>query len=126
MRSLLAWPCRLSKLGYCSFKPCRLRPPLSGHRRPRRPYFSPASRRLYGKLVDKYVRLLAAPQDRHLHSVRQFSYPICAYGDLSTSRAAFYSAQQAQLDHLKNPERSPSDGAHFTHGSYGPYIRLQR
>ena len=57
-----------------------------------------------GKLVDKYVLYLQPPKTGPYIQSVSFLTPYVLTALYSSQQASIYSAQQAQLDHLKNPE----------------------
>src|SRR5713226_8110040 len=74
-----------------------------------------------GKLLDKYVLPLQPPKTGpYVESVIFFTpYILTALN--SSQQVSIYSAQQAQLDHLKTPEVVRVTVQIFLTASYGPY-----
>ena len=74
-----------------------------------------------GKLLDKYVLHLQPPKTGpYIESVSFFTpYVLTALN--SSQQVSIYSAQQAQLDHLKTPEVVRVTVQIFFTDSYGPY-----
>jgi hypothetical protein len=74
-----------------------------------------------GKLLDKYVLHLQPPNTGpYIESVSFFTpYILTALN--SSQQVSIYSAQQAQLDHLKSPEVVRVTVQIFLTASYGPY-----
>jgi len=74
-----------------------------------------------GKLLDKYVLYLQPPKaGPYIQSV-SFLTPYALTALYSSQQVSIYSAQQAQLDHLKNPEVVRVTVQIFLTDSYGPY-----
>jgi hypothetical protein len=75
-----------------------------------------------GKLLDKYVLYLQRPKTGpYLQSV-SFLTPYVLTALYSSQQISIYSAQQAQLDHLKHPEVVRVTAQIFLTDSYGPYV----
>jgi hypothetical protein len=74
-----------------------------------------------GRLLDKYVLHLQPPKTGpYIESVSFFTpYILTALN--SSQQVSIYSAQQAQLDHLKSPEVVRVTVQIFLTDSYGPY-----
>lgn len=73
------------------------------------------------KLVNKYVHYLQAPQSGpYIQSVSFFT-PYVMTAISSSEHVGIYSAQQAQIDHDKNPEVVRVTVQIFLTDSYGPY-----
>jgi hypothetical protein len=74
------------------------------------------------KLLDKYVLYLQPPKTGpYIQSVSFFTPYVLAALNCS-QQVSIYSAQQAQLDHLKNPEVVRVTAQISLTDSYGPYI----
>jgi hypothetical protein len=75
-----------------------------------------------GKLMDKYVLYLQPPKTGPYIQSVSFLTPYVLTALNSSQQASIYSAQQAQLDHLKNPEVVRVTAQISLTDSYGPYI----
>jgi hypothetical protein len=74
------------------------------------------------KLLDKYVRYLQPPKSGpNIQSV-SFLTPYILTALYSSQQVSIYSAQQAQLDHLKNPEVVRVTVQVFLTDTYGAYV----
>jgi hypothetical protein len=74
-----------------------------------------------GKLMDKYVLYLQPPKTGPYIQSVSFLTPYVLTALYSSQQVNIYSAQQAQLDHLKNPEVVRVTAQIFLTDSYGPY-----
>jgi len=74
-----------------------------------------------GKLLDKYVLYLQPPKTGPYIQSVSFLTPYVLTALYSSQQVNIYSAQQAQLDHLKNPEVVRVTAQIFLTDSYGPY-----
>jgi len=75
-----------------------------------------------GKLLDKYVLYLQPPKTGPYIQSVSFLTPYILTAIYSSEQVSIYSAQQAQLDHLKNPEVVRVTVQIFLTDSYGPLI----
>jgi hypothetical protein len=75
-----------------------------------------------GKLLDKYVLYLQPPKTGPYIQSVSFLTPYVLTALNSSQQVSIYSAQQAQLDHLKNPEVVRITVQISLTDSYGPYI----
>src|SRR5216684_5082739 len=75
-----------------------------------------------GKLLDKYVLYLQPPKTGPYIQSVSFLTPYVLTALYSSQQVSIYSAQQAQLDHLKNPEVVRVTAQIWLTDSYGPYI----
>ncbi len=75
-----------------------------------------------GKLLDKYVLYLQPPKTGPYIQSVSFLTPYALTALYSSQQVSIYSAQQAQLDHLKNPEVVRVTVQISLTDSYGPYI----
>jgi hypothetical protein len=74
------------------------------------------------KLLDKYIQYLQAPKaGPYIQSV-SFLTPYVLTALFSSQQVSIYSAQQAQLDHLKNPEVVRVTVQILLTDSYGAYV----
>jgi hypothetical protein len=73
------------------------------------------------KLLDKYVLHLQPPKSGPYVESVSFFTPYILTALNSSQQVSIYSAQQAQLDHLKNPEVVRVTVQIFLTASYGPY-----
>jgi len=73
------------------------------------------------KLLDKYVLYLQPPKTGPYIQSVSFLTPYVLTALNSSQQVSIYSAQQAQLDHLKNPEVVRVTVQIFLTDSYGPY-----
>jgi hypothetical protein len=74
-----------------------------------------------GKLLDRYVLYLEPPTTGPYIQSVSFLTPYVLTALNSSQQVSIYSAQQAQLDHLKNPEVVRVTVQVFLTASYGPY-----
>jgi|SRR5580704_13471088 hypothetical protein len=74
-----------------------------------------------GKLLDRYVLYLEPPKTGPYIQSVSFLTPYVLTALNSSQQVSIYSAQQAQLDHLKNPEVVRVTVQVFLTASYGPY-----
>jgi hypothetical protein len=74
-----------------------------------------------GKLLDKYVLYLQPPKTGPYIQSVSFLTPYALTALYSSQQVSIYSAQQAQLDHLKSPEVVRVTVQIFLTDSYGPY-----
>jgi hypothetical protein len=74
-----------------------------------------------GKLLDKHVLYLQPPKTGPYIQSVSFLTPYVLTALYSSQQVSIYSAQQAQLDHLKNPEVVRVTAQIFLTDSYGPY-----
>lgn len=74
------------------------------------------------KLLDKYVVYLQPPKTGPFIQSVSFLTPYILTAIYSSQQVSIYSAQQAQLDHLKNPEVIRVTAQILLTDSYGPYI----
>jgi hypothetical protein len=74
------------------------------------------------KLLEKYILYLQPPKTGPYVQSVSFLTPFILTAIYSSEQASIYSAQQAQLDHLKNPEVVRVTAQIALTGSYGPYI----
>ena len=75
-----------------------------------------------GKLMDKYVLYLQPPKTGPYIQSVSFLTPYVLTALYSSQQVSIYSAQQAQLDHLKNPELVQVTVQISLTDSYGPYL----
>src|SRR5258707_10710944 len=75
-----------------------------------------------GKLMDKYVLYLQPPKTGPYIQSISFLTPYALTALYSSQQVSIYSAQQAQLDHLKNPEVVRVTAQISLTHSNGPYI----
>ena len=75
-----------------------------------------------GKLLDKYVLYLQPPKTGPYIQTVSFLTPYVLTALYSSQQVSIYSAQQAQLDHLKNPEVVRVTVQISLTDSYGPYV----
>jgi hypothetical protein len=75
-----------------------------------------------GKLLDKYVLYLPPPKTGPYIQSVSFLTPYALTAISSSQQVSIYSAQQAQLDHLKNPELVQVTVQISLTDSYGPYL----
>jgi len=75
-----------------------------------------------GKLLDKYVLYLQLPKTGPYIQSVSFLTPYILTAIYSSEQVSIYSSQQAQLDHLKNPEVVRVTVQIFLTDSYGPLI----
>jgi hypothetical protein len=75
-----------------------------------------------GKLLDKYVVYLQPPKTGPYIQSVSFLSPYVLTALYSSQQVSIYSAQQAQLDHLKNPEIVRVSVQIFLTDSYGPLL----
>ena len=75
-----------------------------------------------GKLLDKHVFYLQPPKTGPYIQSVSFLTPYVLTALYSSQQVSIYSAQQAQLDHLKNPEVVRVTAQISLTDSYGPYI----
>jgi hypothetical protein len=75
-----------------------------------------------GKLLDKHVFYLQPPKTGPYIQSVGFLTPYVLTALYSSQQVSIYSAQQAQLDHLKNPEVVRVTAQISLTDSYGPYI----
>ena len=75
-----------------------------------------------GKLMDKHVLYLQPPKTGPYIQSVSFLTPYILTALYSSQQVSIYSAQQAQLDHLKNPEVVRVTVQIFLTDSYGPLI----
>jgi hypothetical protein len=75
-----------------------------------------------GKLLDKYVLYLQPPKTGPYVQSVSFLTPYVLTALYSSQQVSIYSAQQAQLDHLKNPEVVRVTVQVLLTDSYGPYV----
>lgn len=75
-----------------------------------------------GKLLDKYVLYLQPPKTGPYVQSVSFLTPYILTAIHSSEQVSIYSAQQAQLDHRKNPEVVRVTVQIFLTDSYGPLI----
>ena len=74
------------------------------------------------KLMDKYVLYLQPPKTGPYIQSVSFLTPYILTAIYSSQQVSIYSAQQAQLDHLKNPEVVRVTAQILLTDAYGPYI----
>jgi hypothetical protein len=77
-----------------------------------------------GKLMDKYVLYLQPPKTGPYIQSVSFLTPYVLTALYSSQQVSIYSAQQAQIDHLKNPEVVRVTVQVFLTDSYGPYVAV--
>jgi hypothetical protein len=75
-----------------------------------------------GKLLDKYILYLQPPKTGPYIQSVSFLTPYVLTALNSSQHVNIYSAQQARLDHLKNPEVVRITAQISLTDSYGPYI----
>jgi hypothetical protein len=75
-----------------------------------------------GKLLDKYILYLQPPKTGPYIQSVSFLTPYVLTALDSSQHVNIYSAQQARLDHLKNPEVVRVTAQISLTDSYGPYI----
>jgi hypothetical protein len=75
-----------------------------------------------GKVLDKYVIHLPAPKTGPYVESVSFFTPYILTALYSSQQVSIYSAQQAQLDHHKNPEVVRVTAQISLTDSYGPYL----
>jgi hypothetical protein len=74
-----------------------------------------------GKLLDKYVLYMQPPKTGPYIQSVSFLTPYILTAIYSSQQVSIYSAQQAQLDHLKTPEVVRVTAQILLTDSYGPY-----
>ena len=74
-----------------------------------------------GKLLDKYVLYMQPPKTGPYIQSVSFLTPYILTALYSSQQVSIYSAQQAQLDHLKTPEVVRITAQILLTDSYGPY-----
>ena len=74
-----------------------------------------------GKLMDKYVLYMQPPKTGPYIQSVSFLTPYILTALYSSQQVSIYSAQQAQLDHLKTPEAVRITAQILLTDSYGPY-----